>query len=77
MKISKFPQDFKFRSHPIGQCAQFCYPDFENVEISVVIGDVFYSNGVDTYEMYDFRQNEPQGWLTVDDINNHLLNNPF
>lgn len=77
MKIIKFPQDFKFRTHPIGVGAQFCYPDFDNAEVSVVIGDMFYSNGVDTYEMFDFREDDPQGWLTVDDINEHLLKNPF
>jgi hypothetical protein len=44
-----------------------------------VIGGGFghYGDGVTTFEMYDFREEDPQGYLTVDEINEHLKQNPF
>ncbi len=77
MKTINFPQDFMSRPHSVGVGTQFCYPDFENTRISIVIGDMFYSNGSTTYEMWDFREEDPQGYLTVDEINEHLQNNPL
>lgn len=74
-KQIKFPQDFKERPHPIGisGCKQYAYPDFDQIKISVIIGNMFYSNGIDTYEMFDMeKQDNPQGHMTVEDINEYL-----
>ena len=81
MKNIKFPQDFSKEDHPISisypNTLQFKYPKDGDTVISVIFGYPFYSNGVDTYEMYDFREDEPQGYLTIDQINEHLKNNPL
>lgn len=81
MKNIKFPQDFSKEDHYIScfypNTLQFKYPKTGETVISIVFGYPFYSNGVDTYEMYDFRENEPQCYLTIDQINEYLKNNPI
>lgn len=74
-KQIEFPGDFKERPHPISISGgkQYAYPDFDQIKISIIIGNMFYSNGIDTYEMFDMeKQDEPQGYMTVDDINEYL-----
>ncbi len=90
MKTIKFPEDFVKRPHPnFGSSSymyeryknafQYCYPNFEENKISIIGGsDMFYCDGTDnSFEMYDFREDEPQGYLTADQINEHLQKNPF
>ena len=48
------------------------------VLISIVGGGSgLYGDGVRTFEMFDFREDEPQSYLLEDEINEHLKNNPF
>ena len=57
---------------------QWTYSDDKgNILISIILGSLFYSNGKETYEMYDMRFDSPEGYLTVEEINIHLLNNPI
>lgn len=73
MKKINFPKDFKYRPHPIGSGDQWCYPDFDNIEISVVRGNYFYSNGVDTYEAWKINSKEdPEGYLTSEQVNKYI-----
>lgn len=38
-------------------------------ELSVIFGEMFYSNGVDTYEAWNQTDdNEPRGYLTKDEV---------
>ena len=48
---------------------------FDNgVRLSVIIGSIFYSNGVDTYEAYQLGLdgNEPRGYLTKDEVTEYM-----
>ena len=48
------------------------------VQISIVGGGHgLYGDGVKTFEMYDFRESDVQGYLSVDEINMHLAKNPI
>ena len=76
MKSIKFPQDFNKKDHPMSG-NHYTYSKNGEVLVSVVLGRQFYSNGVDNYEMWDYREDEPQGYLTEEQINNHFKNNPF
>ena len=81
-----FPKDFKQNGHPhIPGATQWLYEkpgripelDHENA-ISIVGGGMgLYGDGVTTFEMYDFREGEPQGYLSIEEINKHLASNPF
>ena len=48
---------------------------FDNgIRLSVIIGSIFYSNGVDTYEAYQLGLdgNEPRGYLTKDEVTEYM-----
>lgn len=40
--------------------------------ISVIFGKMFYSNGLDTYEAMASEDNEPRGYLTIDELNEFM-----
>jgi hypothetical protein len=68
-----FPEDFKKVAHPVIKGAtRWLYK-----EISVIGGAGVYGDGINTFEMWDFRQDEPQPYLTKEEINLHLQNNPI
>lgn len=79
MKTPKFPQDFRERSHPVVPGAtQWTYPPDKDTVISIVGGGYgLYGDGVRTFEMYDFREDGPQGYLTSEEINEHLEAHPI
>lgn len=80
MTTPVFPQDFNVKAHPVVPGAtHWTYPTSGDTVISVVGGGDFglYGDGINTFEMYDFRESEPQGYLTSDEINEHLVNNPI
>ena len=76
MKTLKFPDDFTSEQHRFGGI-HYKYSLFNELKISIVFGRSFYSNGIDTYEMWDYREGDPQGYLSIEQINEHLKNNPF
>ena len=71
-----------FKTHPSGIGGTQAIVEFDNgIKVSVVCGEMFYSNGVDTYELYvthnaeDYGvpySNEPIGYQTEDKINEIL-----
>lgn len=76
----KFPKDFKKKKHPIvPNATQWLLHDSKgNVIISIVGGGTgLYGNGTSTFEMYDFSEDGPKGWLSKIDINEHLKNRAF
>lgn len=90
----KFPDDFESCPHAFGvipsyrgekydNAMKYGYPSLDDPKISVVFGSLFYSNGIDTYEMWDMREKkyggtiDPAGYLTIKEINNHLKKNPI
>lgn len=75
-KTFEFPKDFIKTPHPLGYGDHYKLYIGNEVKVSVIFG-IGYSNGIDTYEMFDFREDDPQGFLTADQINEHLKNNPF
>lgn len=40
--------------------------------ISVIFGKMFYSNGLDTYEAMASDDDEPRGYLTIDELNDFM-----
>lgn len=74
-----FPQDFKKKPHEVVPGAmQWTLEKDGEITISVVGGGFgIYGNGKTTFEMYDFREDGPQGWLTKEEINIHLINHPL
>jgi hypothetical protein len=76
-EILTFPEDFILRSHPLGQGLQWV-DNLENITISIVGGSKgLYGDGITTFEMWDFREENPRGYLSTEDINEHLSNNPI
>lgn len=72
MNLIKFPESFEKRPHPVIDGVQYAYPSFSSCDISIVFGSRFYSDGIETYEMFDFIEDEPRGYLTIDQINEYL-----
>ena len=75
----KFPKDFTVKNHQIVQNAkQWLLKKDNEIIISIVGGGYgLYGNGIDTFEMWDYREDQPRGYLTKDEINIHLQNNPI
>jgi len=75
----KFPEDFTVSKHPtMPGGKQWILKKDNEVIISIVGGDYgVYGDGVDTFEMWDYREDMPRGYLTKDAINIHLENNPI
>ena len=88
MKHLRFPEDFAITAHRVvlggtqwlyQQPMNMPEPPVPNpVTISIVGGGSgLMGDGVRTFEMYDFREDEPQGYLTKEEINTHLKDNPI
>lgn len=79
--MKTFPQDFELKAHSVVQGAKHWtlkHPTTNEIIISVVGGGRgLYGNGTTSFEMWDFREAEPHAYLTADDINEHLKNNPI
>jgi hypothetical protein len=50
--------DLDFEAHPCGNGQRAKFKFYNGYSVSVVFGDMFYSNGVDTYELTIFN---PEG----------------
>jgi len=73
-----FPESFKSKIHPVVPGAtQWVLENEEGKTVISVVGggSGLYGDGVRTFEMYDFREDEPQGYLTKEEINEHLVEN--
>jgi len=88
----KFPDDFEVSPHSIIPGAKqwsLKVPDDSPIIetsdfiagqtiISVVGGGMgLYGNGVTTFEMWDYREDDIHGHLSAEDINTHLEKNPL
>jgi hypothetical protein len=69
-----FPESFEKKKHSvIFGATQWTYSENGAVVISVVGGGIgLYGDGINTFEMYDFRQEQPQGYLSIEEINEYL-----
>ena len=70
-------KDLEFKPHTIGYGKQ-AVMEFENGKnISVIIGEKFYSNGIDTYEIMssltDLTHTGVEGYLTKEKVEKHLI----
>lgn len=73
MKSNKimFPESFEKKPHFSG--TQWILTDGKNILISVVGGAKgLYGDGIKTFEMWDFKEEYPQGYLTIEEINKHI-----
>ena len=78
MKAIRFPDDFVLNPGYWPDGRQWVYPDLDHKRISVVGGARgLYGDGVTTFEMWDKREDEPQGYLSIDQINEHFEKNPI
>ena len=75
----KFPEDFTVENHQIVQNAkQWLLKKDNEIIISIVGGGYgLYGNGIDTFEMWDYREYQPKTYLTKDEINTHLQKYPI
>lgn len=72
-----FPYDFKSTTHTIIPGATQWLWEESDIRISIVGGGRgIMGDGVVSFEMYDFREDDVQGYLNVDDINAHLKKFP-
>ena len=74
----KFPENFTKTNHDIiPNATQWLYSK-NNIIISIIGGGIGpHGDGITTFEMWDYRDEYPKGHLTVDEINDHLRNNPI
>lgn len=76
----KFPDSFSKQTHSVvsGATQWKLYNNDDEAIISIVGGGHgLYGDGVKTFEMYDFRESDVQGYLSADEINMHLAENPI
>jgi hypothetical protein len=73
-----FPYDFERTTHKMVPGATQWLWKNDDITISIVGGGQgLYGDGVVSFEMYDFREDDVQGYLTVEEINNHLKRFPI
>jgi hypothetical protein len=81
-----FPKDFKIKAHQVVTGAKqwtLSSKDEDGLDLKVIISVVgggktgLHGDGITTFEMWDFRDNDPQGYLSIDDINAHLKAHPI
>jgi len=72
-------KDLEFKSHAMCETSKCDFKQakmkFDNgKEVSVLLGKVFYSNGIDTYEAWDLSEKEgPLGYLTENEVTEYML----
>jgi len=69
-----FPEDFTRVAHEvIKNATQWIATKANKTKVSIVGGGKgLLGDGVETFEMWDFDEAEPQGYLTKEEINTHL-----
>ena len=80
MPKSRFPESFDKKLHiVIPEATQWTLAnDKDEVIISVVGGGMgLNGDGITSFEMWDNREDDPQMYLTVDEINAHITKNPI
>ena len=70
----KFPEDFIEKKHGlVPNSTQWLGTKSNGVTVSIIGGVVGqYGDGVKTFEMFDMDESEPRGWMTKEEINQHL-----
>ena len=70
----KFPDDFIHKTHPVvSSASQWTAKKPNGTTISIVGGGHgLYGNGVTTFEMWDFDTEQPEGYLSKEEINEYL-----
>ena len=79
-KIIIFPTDFTKRPTGLSGLKGWYYQPnvYKKPIISIVQGHGAYTRSIDEYEFWDYRNmDEPQGYMTINDINCYLANNPI
>jgi hypothetical protein len=72
-----FPYDFERTTHKVVPGATQWLWKNDDITISIVGGgEGLQGDGVVSFEMYDFREDDVQSYLTVEEINNHLFKFP-
>lgn len=69
-----FPEDFKKTIHRVYPSTyQYKATKLNGQTISIVGGAPgLYGDGITTFEMWDFDEENPRGYLTIDEINDYL-----
>lgn len=71
-----FPENFEKKPHPVVPNAiQYIGIKPNGQTISIVGGGKgLYGDGINTFEMWDFDEEEPRGYLNKEKINEYLSN---
>ena len=75
-----FPDSFKKRRHPVLPGAtQWTFDNKDGDRIISIVGggQWLHGDGVRTFEMYDYRDGDLYEHLLVEEINQHLAENPL
>ena len=76
MTTLTFPEDFVKVTHLLGGVQWL--DNRESTNFSIVGGAKgSYGDGIRTFEMWDYREEGPRGYLTTEQINKHLKDNPI
>ena len=66
-------EDLIFNIHPLGQGMQAKITLDNGKKLSVLFGELFYSDGVSTYEAMELgADSEPRGYLTKEEVNEYI-----
>lgn len=74
-----FPKDYILHDHAVmPDSFQWKYEVDGETRISIVGGPMgLYGDGYSTFEYWDYRESEPVGYATMDEINRHFKNKPI
>lgn len=75
MENLTFPQDFKEKKHEVIPNAKqwLAYNSKGEIIISIVGGGAgLYGNGKTTFEYWDYSEDAPEGYLSIEEINQRL-----
>jgi len=73
----RFPDNFLKKPAQYMKKETWVWPISGKTKISVIGGEGCYGDGINTFEIWDFREPEPEGYKTKDEINNYLRAHPF
>lgn len=86
--VVKFPDDFKFKDESVEyrkigvdvEKYHWTFPidalPYKHL-ISIIGGDHCWGDGYSTFELFDSRERDVRSYLTLREVNQHLIDNPF
>lgn len=67
----------KPRKNPLGGKQWLFSVDGKDIISVIGGGSGTYGDGVKTFEMWDYREEDVHGWMTVQELEKHIVENPL